>query len=76
MAKAPPIRLRVQGTRISIVERKTRYPHVCKLPGWRARRRMDLGYGSVVECVDCDRRWVWGSDPTGSYWMPHYEKEG
>lgn len=34
--------------------------HLCSPPGWRERRKLDLGRGSVWKC-DCGKQWRWGT---------------
>jgi len=53
---------------LRIIEHKPRKQHHCRLPGWFARRQMDLGYGSIIECRQCGKRHRFD----GSQWWQYY----
>lgn len=53
---------------VRVVERVALDRHRCLLPGWWQRRRLNIDYGSVVECP-CGRQWKWSYNWADAYWQ-------
>lgn len=52
----------------------SRDAHECHTPGWRERRKLDLGFGSVWRCR-CGIAWKWSGFENGSWWDRILEAE-
>lgn len=55
------------GGRGRLVFRVSRKRHVCLLPGWWMRWKLDLDYGSRWECY-CGKQWEWESTYESAVW--------
>lgn len=48
-----------------IIKAVERGRHLCDRPGWRSRRKLGLGIGSIIEC-SCGQQWeFWQSKYSG-----------
>lgn len=59
-----------------LIKHEPRNQHRCYTPGLIARRKENIGPGSIWQCETCNTRWKLVGDEDSDYWIVEPPKTG